>query len=81
MNTNRNTMVLITVAGLAFAAGRYGLPAGQAARAQAPPESEHDLEAAYREATSPGSHHQYLDALLGNFTGEFTIWMDPEVLS
>lgn len=78
MNTNRNTMALIAVAGLAFAAGRYGLPAGQAAGAQPPAASDHDVEAAYREATSPGPHHRHLEAMLGVFTGEFTLWTGPD---
>ncbi len=77
MKMNRNALVLIAVAGVAYAAGRWGPSAPAEARAQATPETVPE-EDGYRQATGPGPHHRHLDQLVGEWSGEFTLWMDAD---
>ena len=79
MNAKRNVGVVLTVVALAYAVGRMGPATGHGsgtwAQEPSPPTAEMQ---AYREAATPGPRHRLLDELVGEWTCEFTIWMDPD---
>ncbi|MCH8151678.1 MAG: DUF1579 family protein [Planctomycetes bacterium] len=83
MRINRNVWGLLAVAGLAFAAGRLsivsgGQPLASAQPAQDQPDMEMSAEMeAKAKAGAPGEHHQYLNRMIGEWEGMFTMWMEP----
>ncbi len=79
MNINRNRTALLVVAGLAFTAGRFGSPRGPDARAWAQWQQETPLKMrAYVETANPSRFHRQLDQLVGEWRGEFRMWMEPD---
>ncbi len=79
MRINRSVWGLLAVAGLAFAAGRLSIVLGGQSVASAQPAQEHpemeksaEMEA-MRKAGAPGEHHQYLNQMIGEWEGMFTI--------
>ena len=79
MRITRNVVGLAGVAAVAFTAGHLQLFSGRSAEAMVGEEG--DLEQhmqAYAEAGMPGEAHKKLQALIGEFNGDFTIWMDPD---
>lgn len=79
MRANRNLIGLLAVAGLAFAAGHVHLNLGGPPTAWAGDKGEKDSAhmQAYEEAGLPGPAHQRLDALVGEWDGDFRIYMEP----
>ena len=82
---SRSALGLLAVGGLAYAAGYFHvLPVGEpGAWAQAGKEQPKQLEPnpqmqAYIEAGTPGANHRYLDALVGEWTGEFKMSWGPD---
>ena len=75
MRLTRNVVGLVGVAVMAFTAGHLDLfPTTLAGDESAT--GELDMQA-YIEAGTPGEFHKKLDVLVGDWEGEFTIWMDP----
>jgi hypothetical protein len=75
--------VIIGVA--AFGAGRFSALAHVDPHAVAPSQAQSEKEgqempeewAAWVEAGMPGPHHEHLNRLVGEWEGEFTMWMEP----
>jgi hypothetical protein len=79
MKINRNIVVLLSVAGAAYAAGHFGVLAGGGSDAWAQPQQEPSAEElAYMKAATPGPHHRILDQLAGTWEGEFKFRMTPD---
>ena len=86
MRINRNIAAVLALTALAFVAGRAGGLGGapvataqqmqQEIQEEMPPELSPDMLAAI-EAGTPGEHHKHLDPLIGEWVGEFKIWMEP----
>ncbi len=89
MNRQRNIVLLVAVAGLAYTAGQLDLRptaetaalAVQPAETPAQPDMEGMDEAmlAWMEAGTPGKHHELLDTMIGTWEGAFHIKMDPDM--
>ena len=84
MKINRNIAALLAVAGLAYAAGHFGaFTAGTpGAWGQVQQEQEQQMPPEmlpYIEAGMPGRYHHRLDALVGEWEGEFRFRMEPDV--
>lgn len=83
MRINRNGWGLLAVAGIAFAAGRLSFVLGGQPLASAQPaQDQPDMEMsagmeAMAKAGAPGEHHQYLNQMIGEWEGMFTMWMEP----
>ena len=76
MRINRNLVGLAAVAALAYAAGHFGAFSGHDAVAVTQPEAEIPAEMqAYMALGEPGEHHRHLDAMIGEWSGEFTMHM------
>ena len=79
MKTSRTVLGMIAVAGLAYAAGHVSLFSG-GPNAWAGPEDDYQVTEemqAYAEAGTPGQYHKYLDPLVGQWDGQFKIYMEP----
>lgn len=78
MRLTRNIAGLVGVAAIAFAAGHLDLiPATFAGDTDTDADKTKSELDAYVEANRPGEAHKRLDALTGEWEGEFTIWMEP----
>ncbi len=78
MKISRNVVALAAVAGAAFAAGHLFALRGEGGEAwAAQDDKQSEAMQACIEAGTPGEHHQYLDQLVGEWTGEYRIWMEP----
>ncbi len=69
---------LLAVAGVAFAVGHLGVLSEIGAGAWAQAEESAPGMEAYITAGTPGEHHKRLNPLVGEFIGEFKIWMTPD---
>ena len=81
MKVNKNIVGVAAIAVLAFAAGRIGFVVGGQSTAIAQDQGETEMtpeQKAMMKAATPGKHHQYLDALVGDFTADVKIWMTPD---
>lgn len=77
MKMNRSVLGLLAIAGLAYAAGHLQLvPLGTSAWAQDSDAAQEKM-LAYMELVSPDAHHQALEPLVGEWSGTFTMWMEP----
>jgi hypothetical protein len=78
MKINRNIVGLIAVAGVAYAAGHFGVLSGSGSDAWAQTEREPSPEdLAYMKAGTPSKHHEILGQMVGEWEGRFTMRMDP----
>ncbi|MHC4774424.1 MAG: DUF1579 family protein, partial [Planctomycetota bacterium] len=79
MKINRNIVGLLAVAGLAYAAGHFGVLSGGGpeARAQAQPEPS-AAKPAQLQVGDPGRHHRALDPLVGTWEGDFNFRMEAD---
>ncbi len=75
MRLTRNVVGLVGVAVMAFTAGHLDLFPTTLAGDESTTGGM-DMQA-YIEAGTPGEFHKKLDVLVGDWEGEFTIWMDP----
>ncbi|MHC4094264.1 MAG: DUF1579 family protein, partial [Planctomycetota bacterium] len=79
MKINGNLWPLVAVAGLAYAAGHFGILRGGGSGAWGEAPQEAPLAApAYRDVGAPGEHHRRLEPLTGEWEGEFKIWTGPD---
>lgn len=81
MRISKNIVGMAVIAAVAFTVGRLGLPLSSqsTAIAQDPGETQMTPEQeAMMKAATPGQHHQYLDALVGDFTADVKFWMTPD---
>lgn len=81
MKVNRSIITIMAVAGLGYAAGQLEL-FPSAVSIAAPGDRDEDNGPgpeiiAMEEAGALGEHHKMLQPLIGEFDGEWTIWMDP----
>lgn len=77
MKIKSNLFVLVGVAAVAFVAGRTDVfSEGGGAWAQEEPQIPPEMQA-YIEAGTPGKHHRQLDPMVGQWSGEFKMYMEP----
>ncbi len=81
MRISKNIVGVAAIAAVAFTVGRLGLPLGSQTAAVAQDQGEMEMtpeQKAMMKAATPGKHHQYLEALIGDFTADVKIWMTPD---
>ena len=81
MKISKNIVGVAAIAAVAFTVGRLGLPLGSQSTAIAQDQGEMEMtpeQKAMMKAAAPGQHHQYLEALIGNFTADVKFWMTPD---
>ncbi len=81
MRINKNIVGVAAIAAVAFTVGRLELPLGSQSSALAQDQGEMEMtpeQKAIMKAATPGQHHRYLDALVGDFTAEVKIWMTSD---
>jgi len=81
MRISKNIVGVAAIAAVAFTVGRLGLPLGNQSTAVAQDQGEMKMtpeQEAWMKAAMPGKHHQYLAALVGDFTADVKIWMTPD---
>ena len=81
MKINRNIVGMAAIAAVAFTVGRLGLPLGGQSTAIAQDPGEMEMTPAmeaWMKAATPGKHHKYLEALIGDFTADVKIWESPD---
>ena len=81
----RSALGLLAVGGLGYAAGHFHLLSvgepgawAQASKEQARQQQPDPEMQAYIDAGTPGQNHRYLEALVGEWTGEWKIYMQPD---
>ncbi len=81
MRISKNIVGVAAIAAVAFTVGRLGLPLGNQSTAIAQDQGEMKMTPemeAMMKASTPGQHHRYLDALVGDFTADVKFWMTPD---
>ncbi len=81
MKIKKNVLGVAAIAAVAFTVGRLGLPLSNQSTAIAQDQGEMEMtpeQKAWMKAATPGQHHRYLDALVGDFTADVKIWMTPD---
>ncbi len=81
MKIKKNVLGVAAIAAVAFTVGRLGLPLSNQSTAIAQDQGETEMtpeQEAWMKAATPGQHHRYLEALVGDFTADVKIWMTPD---
>jgi hypothetical protein len=68
---------LVAALSLGFAASEYRSSVSSAAPQDAQEMSEEEMMAAWIAAGTPGEHHRALDAFVGTWDTQVSMWMDP----
>ncbi len=81
MKINKSIVGVAAIAAVAFTVGRLGLPLGNQSTAIAQDQGEMKMtpeQEARMKAATPGKNHEYLEALIGDFTADVKIWESPD---
>lgn len=81
MKIKKNVLGVAAIAAVAFTVGRLGLPLGGQSTAVAQDQGEMEMTPemeAWMKAATPGKHHKYLEALIGDFAADVKIWETPD---
>lgn len=81
MRISKNIVGVAAIAAVAFTVGHLGLPLGNQSTAIAQDQGEMEMTPemeAWMKAATPGKHHEYLEAIIGDYTADVKIWESPD---